>query len=256
MNLLSIDFDFFFPEPNSGQEIQLYDWGHKETPMFINDLWEIRASGFLRHGLPLPMTTGEEVGFWDQFQFTKNAKLYVSESHAFAAIRDLSKRFKGNAKGPHSIWSFDAHHDLGYKENAAATIFKGEVQCGDWLLFYALTTQAKIHVRYPSWKTWAFEYESDYAPGFNHKALDVDIQIVDDHNTKEMPIFDAVFVCRSGAWVPSWCDEAFFSFLSTWPVATDWIEVGPVELAQRPFNEEAARMMGEQTNTIMQEAKR
>jgi hypothetical protein len=128
VNLLSIDADFFFPEPHSGPELLLYDWGHRESPLFINDLWEIRASGFLRHDLPLPGLSDEVEGFWDQFQFKKNAKFYVSESHAFAATRDLSRRFHGKDKGPHSVWSFDAHHDLGYKEDAIRTIFSGEVR--------------------------------------------------------------------------------------------------------------------------------
>jgi hypothetical protein len=244
MQLLSIDWDYFFREPSGGNEVLLFDWGHKENLFFINDLWDIRASAFVQRKLPLPMTTGDDVGFWDQFQFAKNAKLYLSESHAFAATRDLSNRFHGKSKGPHSIWSFDAHHDLGYDERAIRSIFRGETYCGDWLLFYAMTTDAQIHVRYPSWKTWAFEAEPDYAPGVRGKTLTVERQIVDASNTQAMPVFDAVFLCRSGAWVPSWCDPAFFAFVFDCPVDAT-ITIGPVDLTQRPFNEDAARMMGE-----------
>jgi hypothetical protein len=127
-------------------------------------------------------------------------------------------------------------------------------KCGDWLLYYALTTSAEIHVRYPSWKQWAFDYESDYAPGLDKSIVKADIQIVDDTNTQDMPVFDAVFVCRSGAWVPSWCDPAFFKFLDQCPLTTERIEVGPIALEPRSFNEDAARLMGEQHNMLMEQA--
>lgn len=39
---------------------------------------------------------------------------------------------------------------------------------------------------------------------------------VDDGGEAALP-FDAVFLCRSGSWVPSWCDDQFTELLAAFP---------------------------------------
>lgn len=39
--------------------------------------------------------------------------------------------------------------------------------------------------------------------------------------------FDTVFVCRSGAWVPPWCDGQFEEFLDAAPFEIIWLDSEP-----------------------------
>ena len=60
MRLLSVDWDFFFPELSfDPQKWMLYDWGHRDSGnFFLDQLWYDRAVGFMKNDMPLPMTTG------------------------------------------------------------------------------------------------------------------------------------------------------------------------------------------------------
>src|SRR5262245_1982306 len=84
VNLLSIDWDYFFFDKSGYGDIALYDWGHQESKLYIEMLWEIRASAFIRRDLPLPQTTGDERTFWDSIRVVENAPLYYGESHLMA----------------------------------------------------------------------------------------------------------------------------------------------------------------------------
>lgn len=252
MNLLSIDWDYFFPEPEHDR-MTLFDWGHQESRLFIEQLWEIRAAGFIHRQMPLPALSGQELGFWEQFQFSQSAKLWLSESHAFACEERLASLVK--RKKP-VIWSFDQHHDLGYGEGALARIKKGEIQCGDWLLAYSLWMNPYIHIRYPHWKTWAFEDEFDYALDIDDhlkSIMHVDRQIIDDKNMDDLPVFDAVFICRSGAWVPSWLDDDFFAFVDACPLAGHRETLGHFPLHKRTFSLVMANEYADQTSKLMKQ---
>lgn len=216
MRLLVVDWDYFFPNPLEGGELTdtsvlyLYDWGHKETPFFIESVWPLRAAGFLRRGLPLPGTSGEEIDFWSRFRFDPGVIMYVSESNADAARPEV-------LEGVREIWLFDAHADCGYRgEESLKKIFDaGSVDCEDWGL-YAVSLGITLHVRYPQWKVGAFESEpvtgADVLfPG----RVDRDIDEGDVFPLQ----FGRVFVCRSGAWVPPWLDEQFVRFVETAPVS-------------------------------------
>jgi hypothetical protein len=47
----------------------------------------------------------------------------------------------------------------------------------------------------------------------------IPVSMTIDNGQAPNVVFDAVFVCRSGAWVPSWCDEQFGVFLEACPVS-------------------------------------
>ena len=110
-NLLSVDWDFFFPELSYDPELRsLYDWGHQDGGIFfLHDVWYDRAAGFILNNMPLPTTSGDEATFWSRFRFARGCKLYYAESHhKIYHPRVRRKAFE-------RIVNYDAHHDGGYK---------------------------------------------------------------------------------------------------------------------------------------------
>lgn len=229
--LLVVDWDYFVPyrdrTPDGAitDEVFLWDWGHREAPLFINGLWSFRAAAFLRANRPLPDTSGLETTFWGRFQFRPTAKLFYCESNAMAASPAVS--------GQRIKWSdvvlYDAHHDSGYRERTFVdyirTVHNGKFSCENWMLLYR-AIGATLRVRYPAWRAWAL----DPVNGEPIPPIQVDRQ-VDDGQPDPEP-FDRIVVCRSGAWTPPWLDEKFALFVTSAPVKTK-IPLG--EIAVRPF---------------------
>jgi len=213
--LLVVDWDFFFPEKTQDPEQwQLYDWGHQESSLFLGPIWTIRAEAFDYHGIPRPGMTDERFGFWDRFKIADDAMLYYADSNMYAI--DQQVRFSASEFGTGTVWLYDAHHDSGYGRSIADVRRTGNVSCEDWMMGYRLFDKAALHVRYPRWKTWAFDLE--------HKpSISVDRAFDDGKANKTR--FDTVFVCRSGAWTPPWCDWDFQAFIDAAPV-NDTIEIG------------------------------
>jgi hypothetical protein len=107
VRLLSCDWDSFFKNELEAGSLDsrkwgLFDWGHREAPFFIDTVWGGRGAAFLRQEGVLPGTTGEEVGFWQRFRFTRACKTYIAESHAFAAMPEVQARVT-------EVVNFDAH---------------------------------------------------------------------------------------------------------------------------------------------------
>lgn len=229
-HLLVVDWDSFFPNPLDGGEYVgrkdnlLYDWTKAEAPIYIDMLWTTRASGFIREGLELPRASGYH-GFWDRFDYAdqENTTLWVADSnrHAGHMTPDTDFPFYD------SVWLFDAHHDCGYKVRSMKEFEESPTfDCEDWMLCHA-RNGAELHVRYPQWKKYAFDGETE-------PAVEVDRQF--DNGEKPPVAFTDVYLCRSGAWVPSWCDDQFKEFIESWPY--DWDEypnTDPTELF-RNFN--------------------
>jgi hypothetical protein len=250
MRLLVVDWDYFWPDlGGSGHsDWPLYDWGHSETPFGIHGAWDFRAQSFFRAGRELPMTTGEEKTFWSRFKFSPSAKLYVAESNARAVTPEV-------AEGVRELWLYDAHHDSGYKirttprnknlkyknysvQQLNALVTAGRWHCDDWMIFY-YSVGTELHVRYPEWKEWALNVEP-YA-GIPQNFLDRDF----DDPEEETPVFDRVFLCRSGAWTPPWVDPAFRQFISDCPVEPRTCLEGPDWSSVRRFDVEACRASAE-----------
>lgn len=218
MNLLSVDWDYFFQIPDHDPTF-LYDWGHREASLFIDGpLWAIRAGVFAGRGLDLPAVNNHWTGFWGRFRFTEGAQLYFGDSHALAVTDPV-------IEGISEVWSYDAHHDCGYADDdLVQAINQGRYQCGSWALAYwaqlsemkRLDDPLPLHVRYPGWKDWRQHEET---------CLIHDVDRRTDLFGEETPVFDRVFVCRSGAWVPPWCDAQFLDFVGRCPVA-DRADIG------------------------------
>lgn len=200
MRLLTVDWDYFFTNPLENDErgnplIWFYDWGHRESPMFVDGfMWDIRREAFQKQGIPLPGTSGEDVGFWDHIRLMPDADLWVTDSHALAGSLEV-------LDGIHAIWSFDAHHDYGYggPDPGPNDFF----DCGNWLKASHNIGVKRVHVRYPRWKTKAVEMD--------HPPEGLDAKIFDP--SERLPRFDRVHICRSGAWTPPWLDRQFLQFV-------------------------------------------
>ena len=206
-NLLVIDWDYFFVEESDKYPL-MYDWGHREIPLFIEGLWPMRASSFLAKKVSLPRLSGLERTWWERFRFTAKAECFIHESNVMAAHPTVRGR-----GGWDNLYLFDAHHDAGYHD-ASEILRSATMDCGNWSLAY-LGRGATHRVRYPKWKHWAFEAES--------KASLVDVfgQRIErqfDSEAETFPVFSRIFICRSGAWVPPWLDRQFFDFIARCPV--------------------------------------
>jgi hypothetical protein len=218
-NLLVVDWDFFFeePHPNTSEAMFLYDWGHREGGvLYTQALWPSRATTFVEHGLELPRCHGWE-SFWDRFILSEEAVLYFADSNKAAVKPEVASSADERTD---VVWLYDAHHDAGYNGGTVADVEeRGSVSCEDWMVAYKILFDAELHHRYPAWKTWGPKMEPE-------PVVEVDRQM--DHGEHNGTTFDAVFVCRSGAWTPPWSDQDFVKFIYSCPVG-EMVEVDDCE---------------------------
>lgn len=240
-NFLVVDWDYFFSNPMDGgdfetQNLLLYDWGHIETQFNIDYIWQTRAESFLRHGVELPQTSGWR-GFWDRFSFAPDTVLEYADSNMHSgAMRPA----EGDAFD--SVWLFDAHHDSGYHARSVKEFLdRGSYDCEDWMILHSLRG-SELHVRYPQWKVHALTAEP--AP-----AVPVD-RAVDDGAPLDV-VFDRVYLCRSGAWVPSWCDPDFERFVLSFP--GDVYEIEQHYAMMRAFDLEEVQRQVEVMDAMMKQ---
>ena len=235
MNLLVVDWDYFFPNNETGDisddpaQRFLWDWTHQETRFYEEDIWYFRHAQFEANKVPIPMCSGYE-RFWDRFTFSENVEFFVAISNAFAAHETV-------ALDVTNVVLFDAHHDSGYGvKDVDKIIDGGYYTCEDWmLLFWAMG--AKRRVFYPKWKKSAMKVDKGFAIPPNRKF---------DHGKPFPEVFDRVFVCRSSAWVPPWCDEQFESFLSI--LSQSWTRLEPV--TPRKFDIESGEAFERNENLL------
>lgn len=209
-NLLVIDWDYFFEEKTQDpKQWFLYDWGHSENnALFSGPIWVIRAADFDTSNIPRPRMNNEWTDWWGRFDIDEDAVLYYGDSNVLA-LRDEVRH--AAAARTAQVWLYDAHHDSGYNntrdlEDIAKTL---RFTCEDWMVGYRMIDRAELHVRYPTWKTWAMDGEPEPL---------VPVDRCYDNGLPNDVHFDTVFVCRSGAWTPPWCDHDFEDFITDAPV--------------------------------------
>ncbi|QKW07572.1 hypothetical protein HUT18_15485 [Streptomyces sp. NA04227] len=214
MHLLVVDWDYFFPTPDAGgppgDHPELYGWPVAGEDEFHTEvIWEKRATGFTEAAAELPGVQGTE-GFWDRFTFTDRSVLVFADSNAWAG--QLWPSILGGDGAWQSVHLYDAHHDAGYRvnhESFEAWKQSGDgIRCENWMLAHHWGG-AELHVRFPPWRQ-SLEHPTE------HPLVPVTMRI--DDGTNPGPAFDLVFVCRSGAWVPPWCDADFSAFLEAAPI--------------------------------------
>lgn len=233
-HLLVVDFDYFFPNPMEAGTVDneakgLFDWGHVEAPFFINSvIWEVRAGTFQAYGFPLPQVTPPDGGwaaFWDRFTFADDALATFADSNSHAGQITARSGFRGFA----SIHLFDAHHDSGYHVTSVEEFLdQSQYTCEDWMLYQQLKGCHDLTVHYPQWKPNGLKEK--VAKGSLTK------QVIDDLAPLDT-VFTDVFICRSGAWVPPWCDQDFLDFIAACPLTATQIDT---EVIPREFNTTSA----------------
>ncbi|MET8816450.1 hypothetical protein ABZW47_31175 [Streptomyces sp. NPDC004549] len=216
--LLVVDFDFFFHNPREGVsaphrgDLELYDWAHAENHMLCEVIWPFRAEGFLRAGIDVPRCEGYE-DFWQRFTFTSDRPpLFYADSNLYAGrLTPAHFALSGpKATAWQEIHLFDAHHDSGYIHDSGPASLEewreqGTFSCEDWMLVHH-DKGSRLTLTYPAWRPG----------GESHPPMIPLSTTVDDGADVTTP-FDAVFLCRSGAWVPSWCDDQFTQMLNAFP---------------------------------------
>lgn len=203
---LSIDWDYFFPD------LIKYDYGHKESLFFMEQVWYMRAHSRISElgGDPRESLLPKgHLDFWNKLAeinlVPKN--LWVHESHAYGAEIAIATECD-------IIAVFDQHMDI-YQG------MKGAIDCENWL---RRTLDA-------------FKDDNRKTP---HTFIIMDDDARRLEIPKEYPItvtnlqaFQAFikatpsravmsFVCRSGSWCPPWSDKEFFEFLND--SGASWME--------------------------------
>lgn len=195
--LLSIDFDFFFPD------LFHYDWGSSESSFFINGLWHLRAGNrnLKTKEIAIEAVRPDETllrGFWEKIIDTHKStpwQIVISESHL--DIMHLLKMYPAC-----DVLNFDAHHDLGYEDTC-----KNTIDCSNWAAYgLALGLINHYRLRYPSWR-------KEHPEGCPKEVKEL-VKMAEYGLPKFIREIDIIFVCRSGAWTPPWSDDKWLEFIN------------------------------------------
>ncbi len=187
MNVLSIDWDYFFPDTFP------FDWGHSERNTFMLDaIWTFRTNSFnLKTREPALETFVPDEkaldGFWKRVCPKDPSRLVITDSH-----KDIILFLDSD-----NVYNFDAHHDC---------YIDKDLNCGSWVKFgfEDLSIQRFIQV-YPSWRSKSPDSDSEFP------LHEIHFEIPDN-----LPLFDLVFICRSSAWTPPWWDHKWLEFVNYW----------------------------------------
>jgi len=139
--------------------------------------------------------------FWkkirEYFQFEKDIKVYVSDSHALSY--NIAKENNCSI-----VYLFDSHADLGY---GGLSSLNFEVNCSNWLgklLKDNLIKEANI-IYSP--------YTSEKPEYFKPMNSIYNIRYCALNDLKKNIKVSTIHICRSGAWTPPWLDKKFTQFI-------------------------------------------
>lgn len=185
-------------------------------------LWADRAAGFVTQDMPLPVGNHQWRTFADRLRYAADAQLHIADSNAHAGLlMDVDGEVFDD------VWLWDAHHDCGYAVASYDEWVRrfeveedgGSWSCEDWMLVQKWKGASRLHYRFPDWHTKYRERGVALPDG-----VGLDARVDDRSEDPTLPIFDDVFVCRSGSWVPPWCDGQFAAFVDTFPLAHDYMQ--------------------------------
>ena len=104
--------------------------------------------------------------------------------------------------GGWTVWNFDAHHDIRYGKREK----NPEFRCDNWADVGRRRKKIdKYNLVYPEWR----KEDKETIP----KRFPVNIFY---GIPKDLPVFDAIFICRSSAWIPTWWDTRWIKFIEYW----------------------------------------
>ncbi|HHW47510.1 MAG TPA: arginase [Clostridiaceae bacterium] len=197
--LLSIDWDYFIHTKKENWNSYL------ENDKNTVKLWYKRYIQSKAQGKDIKkffLLSSEIIVFWNKvkeyFQFEKNTKILVSDSHALSY--NIAKENNCN-----TVYLFDAHADLGYGGLSALDF---EVNCANWL--GQLLKDKIVKRAYIIYSPFTVE-KPEY---FKHMNSVYNIKY---RRLKELGKginVSVIHICRSGAWTPPWLDNRFYQFIS------------------------------------------
>jgi hypothetical protein len=182
MRILSIDWDYFFPD------ISEYDFITNESvPLFYETIWTLRTackSIFNKKDIIDDYIPNIPSDFWSIM--INRPPLFVSEKHS-----DILSILSNSI-----VYHLDAHHDCGYQEDK-------NCNSGNWgMVGLRCKLIKELHLYYPAWRIPRQENDPMFAPTSIHFDLPAAQR------------YDRVFVCRSGCWTPPWFDLQFQAFIT------------------------------------------
>jgi len=196
VSILSVDWDWFFPSTDD------FDWGHSEDKtIFFEMIWGFRAGNKSLPGKRIAIDVmrpdrGRLEGFWERTVRGFPWGLAICESH-----KDLYTLISESVQ-PRGvrITNFDAHHDGGYHRN------EHELDCGNWARKLEEAKLLKEYaVVYPPWRKTQREKRPEGLKTFRWTLA------------HPKPVrYDFIYICRSGAWTPTWCDREWLEFIGWW----------------------------------------
>lgn len=217
--LLSIDFDFFV------RENPLWDWGHTESPFHRDLMWPIREAGFVGGDLRAEMdpnthSNPKPAEFWSALSAAgldlRGARVAVGDSHLWGLPFFLGVPTAGKQCAGKRVVHVDAHCDLGYHTSRHAlqrSVAEGESDCASWLYTFMVNRKnLSLDVVYPAWK--GLEEINDHLPWRKTAvAKRTRWSVFGDNPDLFSERVEAVYICRSGAWVPPWLDQTFIDLV-------------------------------------------
>lgn len=203
MNVLSVDWDFFWPD------IGAYDWGTDEDNSLLQTyLWAVRYSQFnLMTKVPAHKSFVPDLKlvdvFWERVLRKGHSPslLFVAESHG--AMKDVMELV-----GDCRIWNFDQHHDLGYTPPEDREDYE-QCHCGNWAWHGWIMLRAiqEYHLIYPAWRKGREERFAGDRRGALCQSVTYGLEGLD------LPFFDLVFICRSPTFTAPWADDVWMRFI-------------------------------------------
>ena len=242
IDILSVDWDFFFPDTS------MFDWGHNETHGWglINMMWHIRAyetphmifdnTNPYYGKYAIDFMHPDECtlrGFWSRNVPSTPGRLIIAESHASLPYWIVQN--KPISTLGVRVWNFDAHHDVHYIEPENPVKANG-VRCDNWVLYLQEKKILKeYHLVYPEWRMTRPE------TSFNNVTFHIDT--TNHYPDTQLPdFFPVVFICRSPHWTPPWDDNLWIDFIEHWRGEDLWADMAFAEtvLEKREFDRKEA----------------
>lgn len=227
MNILSVDWDYFFPD------LSEYDWGANEDINYYYEMiWPVRYHDI---GIISKERACDNVNpsghkdFWQKILTNSDIKrIVITDSH-----KDIEILL---CNGYNSIWNFDQHHDMDDR------VFN--LTCANWVTALKVPLK-KYHLVYPWWRASTLIKDIPqlyFGPG--PKVLEKIRPL-----PNPPPNFDTIFLCRSSCWTPPWSDNEWIKFIdqlsSMFP--TQWRNKISLEYVMKPrkFNINSAKQYKE-----------
>ena len=240
MNILSIDWDYFFPDNF------IFDWAMDDKQfVFYETIWPIRWSNrnLYDHTIIAKDIYHPDLqllnGFLDKVLINSNpALLSIAETHS--DIQHLIELFPAKP----DIYNFDQHHDIYYYDHPGK--INDQLNPGNWVSYF--TTQIhSYHLYYPPWRKSNPEHKDNRL----NYATSISYDIPDNP-----PEFHIVFICRSSPWTPSWSDHHWIEFIEYFKINYRYVWDHKLALEYalkpRPFNVEDAENYHKQTTKVIE----